>query len=223
MEQFPYGRTLKDVEEMANCAVLFTGSSPLTIEDQREVARDAIVDMLYSEREGLDPDKLNGYLVRVGQGAVRDAHRAAIRENGVGEGAAAYWYGSRGHVTDFTDSLVERLAVRYAWDQLSPEDQDTLALHVEHGTNRAAAKAAGVGYGTYWKQLRRARQEFCKYLDVPVPKRKIARRTTAAGGSVFYRRNRDKWEAQLGRRYIGVFDTEQDARFALDLVLANAA
>lgn len=175
--KFPFDKSLDDVEALARRAVVFRTSSPLTFDERLEIARDTVVELLYSDRAG-EVENLDGFLVRSAQNAVRNAHNRAIIESPIGTGregrgrmAAAYLYGSRDTQPDFTEDLVEVLAVRETWLKLTPDDREVLALYLHYENVSAAAYAYGASRTSYYNRFTEAKKSFAKLFESPLPKK----------------------------------------------------
>jgi hypothetical protein len=160
-----HGYTMSDVERLSRRAMSQARRwgmySMMDLRDMIEAAWFAIVEELYS----VDVAPAEHELVIAGISGVRRAANAQVQAHGLardGEGSKAafnkYWNAATGPRPDFTDALVERLALPQVLAVLTPVQYEALAARANHSTLAAAADSIGITESNLAYRLQGARE-----------------------------------------------------------------
>lgn len=175
-----HGYTMAEIDRMAGLAVTNTVAkvSHLDWDDRRANGWHAIVELLYSTSD--KPAARD--LIAAGERAILRANEAERRHHGLskrnpGQLAPRYlmfWSvdqpsdrpprmirANGPHVdTDFTDRIVERMALPTALGELTDVQYEALAALAAHDNRELAAAALGVSVVTFNRRLKSARRRF---------------------------------------------------------------
>ena len=166
--ELAWGYTMARVDRLADKAVGKASALAGSVgwAEARDVAWLAIVDLLY-----LTPEKPTEWsLIEAGKRAVNDCWldthiRArglkADRENGGYKEAPrfyAYWVHIVGPKPDWTDAIIERMALPRVLSVLTPLELDAVVTLAAYGDMAKAADALGVGYHPFKQRVHKARK-----------------------------------------------------------------
>lgn len=166
--ELAHGYTMARVDRLADYAVNKASALASSVgwSEARQVAWSAIVDLLY-----LTPEKPTEWsLIDAGKRAINDCwldgHIRARglkpdRENGGYVEAPkfhAYWVFIVGPRPDWTDAIIERMALPRVLGVLTPLEYDAVITLAAHGTMAKAAEALGVDYGRFKQRVHSARK-----------------------------------------------------------------
>lgn len=180
--------TMADIERASRISAYRARTGTfLTWGERYDIAWMAIVEEIYTAQE--KPD-----LVEVGMSAVGAESKAHLRHHGVvGLTGAneftprfrAYWH----HVaaeTDFTDGIVDRLALAQVLGVLTPKEYEAIAALAALGSSVAAAKALGLSRPAFKERLRRARAKIFALWYAPETPRDLGRYKLTPDGQCTY-------------------------------------
>lgn len=172
-----HGYTMAEVEGLARVAVRRAwGGGSLDASDRQETAWYAIVEVLYTSTER--PSIRD--LIAAGTNAVKELRNEQFHHHGININTAeatprfgAYWSAVAGPV-DWTDALVERMALPQVLAVLSPGQYEALAALAAHGSTAVAARAIGANRGTFSAQVRLARKKIeALWYEGETPRRRV--------------------------------------------------
>lgn len=158
-----WGYTLGDLDRCVYSALRATWYPGADREEDRDAAWFAAVELLYAATERPAWEAL----LSVACNAVRTARATRRRHHGIGDDLEPtpnfrkFW-GFAGHgnrtADDFTDHLVERLALPQVLALLTDREYQIVTAVAALGSQAAAATALGIGRPAVNKTLRRARE-----------------------------------------------------------------
>lgn len=157
-----HGFTMADVEALTRTASWgSTRGRMLDASDRWDYAWHAIVEHLYTTEQR----PTNVELVRVGMNALQAVVAENLHHHGsnlhtfeVGPQFGKYWLPVAGTGEDFTDRLIERMALPQVLGQLTAGEYEAIAALAVHGSQPAAADALGITISAMSMRLRTARQ-----------------------------------------------------------------
>lgn len=169
-----HGYTMADVDDIARWALNVSWRTQnLSWSDRYDAAWFGIAERLY--RAG-SPRPTRRDLLDAGLQALSATLDAEYRHHGIAKRSgqtaphfAKYWLAVGGS-DDFTDRIVERLALPQVLAELTDLDYETFAALAAHGSNQAAAAALGIKAQAFNARVSRARRRFAEtWLDHETP------------------------------------------------------
>jgi hypothetical protein len=181
-----HGYTMAEIDRLSDVAVAMAGrmyrGTMLDATDRKEAAWFGIVDMLYSATSYPD-----GYtLIQAGTAAIRTETNQAFRHGGVDKNSGAdaanfakYWLPVTRPSGDFTDGIVERMALPPVLGVLTAPEYEAIAALATYGSQKAGAEALGIQAGAFSGRIQRARRRIVEvWLEHETPAN-TARRSTS--------------------------------------------
>jgi hypothetical protein len=160
-----HGFTMADVERAARRATgaSGTGATMMSSSDRFEAAWFGIIEYLYDNDE-FEIEPTHQYLVGVGVGAVRNLAEKAYQHRGIDRHAsevrpsfAKFWVRPGGAHEDFTDRLVERLALPQILSLLTADEYEALSALAVYEKEEYAADAIRISTYLLRARIKRAR------------------------------------------------------------------
>jgi hypothetical protein len=159
-----HGYTLADINRIAASATRHAGTYMCDTADRYQMAWSAIVEHLYA----VDVPPAERELWHRGRHAIwaairddRRIHGAPVKDRAAGHGDMPsfrrYWWDHAAVVPSCEERVVERLALRQIWPQLTDGHRSALAAYAAVGTIGGAASALGVSVTAMQSRLQRAR------------------------------------------------------------------
>lgn len=165
-----WGYTMGRIDRIANRAAM-KGASRfasryISYDEAREEAWQGIVDLLY-----LVPEKPSEWsLTEAGVRAVGERFRTDLRDQGRRQARGpeggyedsprfhAYWVHIVGAKPDWTDAVIERMALPRVLSTLTPAQYEAVAALAAHGTMAKAANALNIDYAALKHRVQAARK-----------------------------------------------------------------
>ncbi|WP_340540427.1 hypothetical protein [Nocardioides sp. GXZ039] len=175
-----HGYSMADVEHFTRAAASRRRfSTMLDWGDRHEVAWFAIIELLYTTSER--PTRYS--LINAGANAIDAAINQELHHHGVrnttyelGANAEMYWLAITAPPPDFTDRVVERLALPQLLSLLTPKQYEAVAALAVHGDLISAAESLGLKMTTLHARVAAAREVLTAAWHAPeTPRRRRSR------------------------------------------------
>ncbi|MCM0618780.1 hypothetical protein [Nocardioides bruguierae] len=177
--------TMDDVERIAWSAAHRLRAPVLTLEDGHEAAWHGVVEHLYGSEDCPHFHDLMNSAVAAVAAEIRAHHQNHGVNADTGEVRPAfhkYWLPVMVPFADFTDTLVERMALPQVLGLLTDTEYEAIAALAAHGSGRAAAAALGINDKAFYERVRKARAKaVAAWFDAEAP---APRSTVRADGEV---------------------------------------
>lgn len=191
-----HGWTMERVDRVAGKCASLRHSNWLDREQRKDVAWHAIVEVLYACGCGRDPDHCThpggptiGDLVAAGCRAIADAMHDEYHHHGYNPRThdrapsfGIYWSVTGNH-EDFTDRIVERLALPAMLGILTPGEYEAILTLAAHGSQAAAADAVGIKRPAFSARIVTARRRAAEVWFAPETPRDVSKRKLTPDGT----------------------------------------